>query len=367
MTKTLIVDARLLADGIGTYACYLIAGFARHGNGFSLRAIVNQANVERVAPFCNSVVTAEASMYSLREQLEIPWVSRGADLLHVPHYSAPLMYQGKLLVTIHDLIHITYPTFSRTAAAWIYARPMLHLVARKAAHIITVSEYSKGQIVERLRVPSSKVTVIHNAVGPHFRCLSSDEAFAEIPAGLSMRRPYILYVGNLKPHKNVGTLIRAFALLQKRKVSDHQLVVVGHSKKWKRSLEEECSRLGVEEPVRFIPYVSEELLPKFYAAAEVVVLPSFVEGFGLPVIEAMACGTPVICSRAGSLPEVAGDAAEYFDPWSVEDLAAAIERVIGSSDLRARLRLKGLARAKDFSWDEFARQHYQVYRDVLRN
>lgn len=367
MRSQVVIDARWLHTGVGTYTLNLLAGLRPYSGGLAVRAIARREDARVIAPLVDEVTFVDVPIYTLREQVEIPRAARGADLLHVPHYNAPLPYRGALLVTILDLIHIMDPTHRRSLGSWMYARPMLYWVARKACHVITLSEYSKTQIVERLRVPASKVTVISCGVSSHFRAPDTAEISLKVRAALSLERPYLLYVGNLKPHKNVISLLRAFALLCGRRALDHQLVVVGDDAKWKRGLIEECSRLGVQERVSFIPHVSHELLPQVYAGADLLVVPSYLEGFGLPVLEAMACGTPVVCSRAASLPEVAGEAAEFFDPCSVEDLAATIERVLESSHLRAALRRKGLEQASRFSWDECARRHSQIYRELLQN
>lgn len=363
--KTLVIDARWMRSGIGRYILNLLAGLGRYRNGFAARALVQRADAEQVKRFCDEVSVVDLPIYTLREQFAVPRAARGADLLHVPHYNAPVFYGGKLLVTIHDLIHLSDAAYRRNPKGWAYARPMLHWVARKACHIVTVSEYSKSQIVERLGIVPEKVTVIHNGVGPGFSCVDSQAAFQTVAAQLGGDRPYLLYVGNLKPHKNLFTLLRAFALLRSRGASHCRLMIVGDDGKWKHALIRECFRLRLEGHVSFVPQVSDELLPQLYAAAEVLVMPSLIEGFGYPVVEAMACGTPVVCSREAALPEVAGDAAEFFDPKSVEDMALAIERVLRSSELRAALRKKGLERAKTFSWDECARRHFRLYSDLL--
>jgi glycosyltransferase involved in cell wall biosynthesis len=366
MNAEITIDARWLhSGGVGTYAYHLIAGFAQYGNGFTLRAIVNQRDAERVAPFCKSVVIAEASMYSLREQLEIPWAARGAELLHIPHYNAPLLHRGKLVVSILDLIHITDPVYRRTFNSWAYASPMLNLVARKADHVVTISEYSKTQIVDRLGVSPSKVTAIQCGVNSQFRSVQRDEGTAAVSEALGIQEPYLLYVGNLKPHKNVSTLLRAFALLRKRHDIPQRLLIIGDDTRWGCTRREECSQLGISDTTHFVPHVAQELLPKLYAAADLLVMPSTIEGFGLPVLEAMACGTPVVCSRAASLPEVGGDAVLYFDPASFEELASLIEQVLSSPELQKTLRAKGLERAKQFTWEESTRKHIELYRRLL--
>jgi glycosyltransferase involved in cell wall biosynthesis len=242
---------------------------------------------------------------------------------------------------------------------------MLNLVARKAEHIVTLSEYSKAQIVEHLGVTPSKVTPIYCGVNGQFRCVDRKQAYATVSDTLGIREPYLLFVGSLKPHKNIFTLLQAFALLRKRHDIRQRLLIVGDDARWKSLLLEECSRLGIRDTTTFVPYVSQELLPKVYAGADLLVMPSTIEGFGLPVLEAMASGTPVVCSRAASLPEVAGDAALYFDPTSAEELAEKMEELLNSGELQESLRAKGLERAKQFTWEKSTRKHVELYQRLL--
>ncbi len=330
MGMVVTVDARMLGfSGIGTYLKNLLENYARVESDFSFRLACPQE--ESVREFGCGRFTwgrADAPIYSLKEQWQIPRAAEGTDLLHCPHYNVPCFYRGRLLVTIHDLTHIMDRTFSRTLSSLVYARPMLAIASRKADHIVTDSEFTKRQIVERLRVPPEKVTVIYLGVSAQFHLRSHEEAFQAASSALRLGRPYLLYIGTLKPHKNIATLIRAFAVLCGRKEVKQQLLIVGDDPKWKEGLVNLCSQLGIAGQVSFLPHVADAVLPQVYAGADLMVMPSFIEGFGLPVLEAMACGTPVVCSRAASLPEVAGDAAEYFEPASVEDLAAAIEQVL---------------------------------------
>jgi len=365
--KIVLLDARMLGrSGIGTYLKNLLENYARMDCDFSFRlACPRQETVREFGCDRFTWVRADAPIYGLREQWQIPRAAEGADLLHCSHYNVPCFYRGRLLVTIHDLTHITDRTFRRTLPALVYARPMLTLASRKANHIVADSEFTKREIVDRLRIAPEKVTVIYLGVSSHFRLCDHEEAFRAASSALQLRRPYLLYIGALKPHKNIPTLIRAFALLRGRRKVEHQLLIVGDDPKWKEGLTQLCSQLGVAGQVSFVPRVAYQVLPRVYAGADLLVMPSFIEGFGLPVLEAMACGTPVVCSWAASLPEVAGDAAEFFEPSSVDDLAAAIERVLNSPERQAVLRQKGLERAKQFSWEECARRHCEVYRSVL--
>jgi glycosyltransferase involved in cell wall biosynthesis len=364
MKSMVTIDARWLAGGIGTYTRNLLQGLSMHGNGFEIRAITGDQHVGEVRRWCREVAVVNLPIYTLREQWAIPLAARGCDLLHVPHYNAPLVGGARMVVSILDLIHIMDCSYRNRPQSWFYARPMLHLVARKAMHIVTVSEYSKAQIVERLGVPDSKVTVIYNGVDRDFHPVAREEALASLRQ-LGIETPYLLYIGSLKAYKNVSCLLRAFAVLRKSGNLPHRLLIVGDDRRGKHTLVEECARLGLEDRTLFLSYVEQGLLPAIYAAADLLVMPSRIEGFGLPVLEAMACGTPVVCSRAASLPEVGGDAVVYFDPADPEGLGGAIERVLGSNELRLRLRARGLERAKQFTWEEATRKHVELYNHVL--
>jgi glycosyltransferase involved in cell wall biosynthesis len=368
MSKTVTIDARWLVGGIGTYTENLLQGFGHNASGLELHAIVRKTDESRVKEWCSRVTVVNAPIYTLWEQLLVPRAAKECNLLHVPHYNVPVLHRGPLVVSIMDVIHISCEPYRHSARSYLYARPMLNCAARKADHIVTVSNYSKAQIVQELGIPATKITVIHCGVGAEFHAKYDKAECRAVAAKLGISQPYFLYVGNLKPHKNVSTLLQAVAQLHGRKKLSHQLVIVGDDARWKRAIVDECVKLGIADQVVFVPYVSQALLPMIYAAADLLVMPSNAEGFGLPVVEAMACGTPVACSQAASLPEVAGDAAAYFDPEYAENLAETIERLAQSSELRQSLTAKGLQRAKQFSWQEFTRKHIEVYyRFLARN
>jgi glycosyltransferase involved in cell wall biosynthesis len=363
--KRLVIDARWLVGGIGTYVRQLLAGLSHEKRDFEVHAIVRRQDVDLVAQWCDRVTVVDTRIYTLREQLEVPWAARGCDLLHVPHYNAPLLHRGPLLLSIHDLIHVTHPTYRNGVKAWAYARPVLIVAARKATHIVAVSEYSKTQIVVRAGVPASKVTTIHNGVGENFSGVDKVAAFHAVSRFTGVRTPYILYVGSLKPYKNVSGLLRAYGLLRARREIREKLLIVGDDSTWKRDLLEECRQLGMCDLVCLVSQVPAELLPQVYAAAELLVMPSTIEGFGFPVLEAMASGTPVISSKAASLPEVGGNAVLYFDSADDRELADAIEQLLLSKDLRESLRRRGIEQAKRFTLKESTRKHVELYRSLL--
>ena len=365
MSEKVALDARWLVGGIGTYTRHLLQGLRANGHGFEVHAITRDEHRGEVEHHCNRVTVVNLPIYTFREQWAIPQAAGECGLLHIPHYNAPLLCRMPVVFTLHDIIHLTDPDYRGSYKSWAYARPMLKLATSKAGHIITVSEYSKAQITERLGVPASKITAIYNGVNGDFRSTDRSEAFKKVSEALGVEHPYLLYVGSLKGYKNIPTLLKTFALLTERRHIPHHLMIVGNDPQRQRLLVEECAQLRISDKTHFVSHVSQELLPTLYAAADVLVMPSRIEGFGLPVLEAMACGTPVVCSSAASLPEVGGDAVLYFDPESVEELAHTLERVLDSRDLQRDLRKKGLERAKLFSWDESARQHVGVYQRVL--
>ena len=365
MLKTVTIDARWLVGGIGTYTRNLLQQLHDQVHGFAVQAIVRKRDSGNVRNFCSDLTVIDTPIYTLREQLLIARASRRCDLLHVPHYNAPLLHRGPLLVSIMDVIHLSSPAYRDKLSTIFYARPMLNAVARKADHIVTVSDYSKSEIVKTLGIPECKITVIPCGVGEEFTIKPAPRETPHLDAILGIASPFLLYVGNLKPHKNVTTLVRAFAAIHKRNKLSHTLVIVGDDARWKQPVVDECARLGVLEFIKFLPHVPQSLLPDIYAAASLVVMPSTLEGFGLPVLEAMACGTPVVASTAASLPEVAGDAALYFDPASPEELATQMERILECGELRASLRRKGIQQAQKFSWRQSARQHIELYNRLL--
>jgi glycosyltransferase involved in cell wall biosynthesis len=239
-------------------------------------------------------------------------------------------------------------------------------VGLRSAHIFTLSEYVKIIIVEHLHVAPERITVVYCGVGAEFHPVSDDEeSHIAAKAELGTERPYVMYIGNLKPHKNIPTLLRAYAQLRQSDRIRHALLIVGDDPRGGPELRALAKDLCIVDDVIFKTKLSAGVLPAVYSAADVVVQPSFEEGFGLPVIEAMASGIPVICSNRASLPEVGGDAAEYFDAAEPESLAHQLRRVVSDTELRARMRADGVQRARRFTWKDCARRHYDIYQRYL--
>jgi glycosyltransferase involved in cell wall biosynthesis len=357
----LAIDARWLMTGIGRYTLNLLRHLRPITDDFYLRALTYSQNADTVAPYSDEVCVVSSAIYTLREQWEIPFAAASRGLLHVPHYNAPLLHRGPLVVTIADVTHLVDAHHKRKLMKRLYAEVMLRSVSARADHIFTVSEYSKGRICECLGVKPEKISVVYNGVGSEFRIAEQSSAPAMGEKISRIDGPYLLYVGNLKDHKNVGGLLRAFALLRGRNV-DLKLVMIGGDGRGYQQVQETIANLGLSAHVLLRWSVPESELIEAYRGATMLVLPSFEEGFGLPVLEAMACGTPVACSATASLPEIGGDAVAYFDPHDVESIAESMARVFYSADLQQTLRTNGLLRAQQFSWQQSARQHCAVYR-----
>lgn len=360
----LIIDARWLYTGIGAYTLQLVRGLHDCG-GLPVTLITLPEHRAKLAPFSYNIVLSSARLYSVREQIDVARAARDYEVLHVPHYNAPVRRRKTLLVTIHDLTHLLYETIGRTLKSRVYARPMLEHAARRADHIFTVSQYSKDRIVEHLGADASKITVTYNAVPPHIYPELRDEARMCTNQTCGFNGNYLLFVGNLKPHKNVSGLLNAFAILRHRGRVDHKLLIIGDDRHGRNAAVREVADLKILSDVVFAGRVGDDDLRLAYSGADITVLPSFEEGFGLPVIESMTCGTPVACSNAASLPEVAGDAAEYFDPADVESMAWAIENVVLSNERWHELQTLGLAQAAKFDRRDFSQRHISVYRELL--
>lgn len=298
----------------------------------------------------------------LWEQLYLP-SAVGKKLLWSPNNTGPLAV-SRQVCTIHDLIPLDHPEwFNSRFAAWY--EWLLPRLAKKVRHIIAISQFTKRRIVERLGIPPEKITAVLNGVDARFSPRPPQEVEA-VRRSLGISSPaYLLCVGSLEPRKNLQRLLQAWAMAQAWLPDEMELVVAGAKGS---SLVFETASLGPVPPrVRFAGYVADEQLPSLYAGALALVYPSLYEGFGLPPLEAMACGTPVVTSNTSSLPEVVGDAAILVDPENVDSIADGIFRVLSSATLRYTMRQRGLERAREITWDRAARQTLQVLLEQAQN
>ncbi len=292
------------------------------------------------------------------EQLRLPSLVRGR-LLWSPNNTGPLAVRRQVC-TIHDLIPLDRPEwFNPRFAAWY--EWLLPRLVKKVRRIIAVSEFTRRRIVERLRVAPEKISVILNGVDERF-CPRPEAEVAEVRRALGIPEgTYLLYVGSLEPRKNLKRLLEAWE--QVRPAVDPEISLVVAGMRGSPNVFRRAALSKLPRKVHFTGYVPEERLPGLYAGALALLYPSLYEGFGLPPLEAMACGTPVVVSATTSLPEVTGDAAILVDPESVESIAAGIHRALSSGPLRQELRERGLARAREITWERTARQTLQVLRE----
>jgi glycosyltransferase involved in cell wall biosynthesis len=284
----------------------------------------------------------------------------GVDLIHGMAFVGPLLSACPSVVTVHDLSFLFYPQGFRKLNR-LYLRIFTRLSVHRAQRIIAVSESTKRALVQQYGLLPAKIDVVHNGVDPSFRLLQASQV-AAFRAEQGLPERFILFVGTLEPRKNVAALIEAYARLSR---SRPPLMLVG-GKGWLHDgVFARMEALGLTDEVRFVGYVPAGDLPFWYNAADLFVYPSLYEGFGLPPLEAMACGTPVITSAASSLPEVVSQAGLLVDPTSIDDLVSAMARVLADADLREEMRAAGLVQASLFSWQQTAQRTAASYRRAL--
>jgi glycosyltransferase involved in cell wall biosynthesis len=285
------------------------------------------------------------------------------DVAHF-QYVVPPVTNCPAVVSIHDISYEYHPEFFNPLECK-RMKLLIPFSARKSKQVITISEYSKKQIMEKYNISDNKITVTYCGVDEKFCVLDNDADIERSLLRFGIQKPFILAVGNLQPRKNIERLIRAYSKLRSSGKVDLDLVLVGQVRWGSEAIFEEVESLGVKNNIHITGYVSEEELIALYNKATLFVFPSLYEGFGLPLVEAMACGTPVISSNASCLPEVGGDAAYYFDPYSENGMMKAIEDVANSTSVQEKLIQNGFERASNFSWKSTAENTLKVYEKVV--
>ncbi len=323
---TIAIDARMKnKSGIGTYIKNLMA----HIN---YDVVLDESNFP-----CKN--------YSIKEQIFFPHSrlrKEKVDVLHVPHLNIPIFYRGKLIVTIHDLTHLRYPQFLPSRLHHFYFKFMIGTAVKKASKILTDSLSTKNDIIEFFNAKPDKIRVIPLGVGNEFIIRQkNDISYLMEKYNIPHDKKIILYVGNLLPHKNLKALLKAFGLIE-----GCVLVLVG------KSFKDRSEQAAEQSSIIYAGEVSQNELVDLYNLADLFVLPSLYEGFGLPVLESMACGTPVACSNVSSLPEVGGDRAFYFDPKDENNIADTINKAITRDGDKSALREYALR----FSWEKTAKE-----------
>jgi glycosyltransferase involved in cell wall biosynthesis len=370
MPVRIAIDARKLRDyGIGTYVRNLLRHLSRIDQTTEYVLFCRGADCDAVEQLGENfrAVPESARPYSIREQLRIPLDLRreGIDLFHAPHYVLPPLIPCKSVVTIHDCIHLRFPQYLPNRLAYAYARSSLWIATHRSNRVLTVSEASKRDILRYFSIPENKIDVIYNAIDERYGEAPSPDEVLRVRERYQLNDPFVLYAGNIKPHKNLERLIEAFNTLRRSGLDTVKLVIIGDEISKYAALRRAVHKYKLHKHVRFFGFVPDKTLAVLYRLAGVFVFPSLYEGFGLPPLEAMASGTPVITSNVSSLPEVVGDAALLIDPYEPDAIADAMRRVLTEPALREDLRQRGLQRVKEFSWDRSVRRVHEIYQEVL--
>jgi len=303
--------------------------------------------------------------YSFSEQLKLPPIllKYNLDLVHFPHFNVPIFYPKKFIVTIHDITPKFFPgpRVKKSAIRKLGYEAVFRLGSKRAKKIISVSNHTKENLIKFFHLPSEKIAVIYPGLDPQFKIINDDSAKQAIKNLYQITKPFIFYLGPWRDHKNLPSLIAAFNLLKAKGQFDYQLVLGGkpdpNYPEIKRAIEDSKFRSEIISP----GYISDQDLPLFYNAAELFVLPSLAEGFGLVALESLACGTPVVASKTTSLPEVLQEAAIYFDPKNPSAIASAIYQVLTDSSLYDELKNRGLNQAKKYRWRTGAEKTLAIY------
>ena len=375
MHYDLTIDARMIgASGVGRYIRSLLPYLAEN-QGFSLTLLGNEEDLNKYGMFNSDrirIVECNAKIYSLKEQFELAIkIPEACDLFWSPHYNTPLfpIRAKRRVVTIHDVFHLAFLKML-TLPQKAYARLMFNASARLADKIITVSEFSKSEIIRYTGIDTGKLRIVPCGIDKKtFKLIEDKDSLQHIKRSYNLPEHFILFVGNLKPHKNLTTLLKAFDILIHENAVDCGLVIVGKKEGFISGDSDihsiiENSR-NLRERVTLTGYIEDKDVPVIYNLASVFVLPSLYEGFGLPPLEAMACGCPVIVSDIASIREVCGDAAYYVDPYDADYMAQCIYKVLSDETLRQYLQQKGAERSKLFSWEDSAGKLINIFMEEM--
>lgn len=317
----------------------------------------------RRAPSC----TRWRPVRILWEQFVLPRAATqdNVDLLHAPGYIAPLRARVPVVITVYDMIALRFPKLCKPTNALNY-RLMLPPSIRKAARIIVPSEATRTDLLQRFPFAEDKTSLIHLGISADLRKVDSETELAAVRSKYGLPDRFILFTGRQEPKKNLVRLVEAFHMLRTGGGLKHKLVLAGTPDRDTPAVRSRIACLGLDDEVIFTAFVPQQDLPAVYTAADLFAFPSLCEGFGLPPLEAMACGTPVVASDRAAVPEIAGNAAVSVDPTDPAAIAAAMDRILTDQDLRARLSASGPERAAHFSWEKTASATESLYKNVIQ-
>ncbi|MFH1225998.1 MAG: glycosyltransferase family 1 protein [bacterium] len=367
------IDARMYGNrqtGIGNYIKHLIKYLAEldAANEYVI-FLLEPMYSEFVCPNERfKKIKVNSHWYSWQEQLFLPWqfYKEKVDLLHFPHFNSPLLYRKKTVCTIHDITPYFFPGHKMTSIIrrlgfrWVFGNTVRH-----AKKVLAVSEHTKKDIVKYFKIDPEKIMVTYEGVESYFGIIEDKNKLVELKNKYHITKPFIFYVGVWRNHKNLVGLIRAFDILLRKYNLDYQLVLGGKEDPYYPEIRQTWESLGLDKDIIRPGFISEEELPFFYNSAELFVIPSFYEGFGLIGLEAMACGCPVVASNTTSLPEVLGEAARYFDPNNPEEMAGVMKEVLIDKEKQDEMIKRGFEQVKKYSWRECAKKTLTIYKKLL--
>ncbi len=353
--------------GIAVYLHNLLKHLARTEDHLEYRVLLGDKRLPAddfdLPRLYSRLPTTQPCVRILWEQSILPWVLRrlGADLLHAPAFVGPLLSPCPQVITVHDLSFLRYPAFFQRSNR-LYLQTLTGVACRRAAAVIAVSNFTAAEVQTLLRVPATRIHTIYHGVDPRFRPLPQKEV-AAFRRAMQLPDRFVLYLGTLEPRKNLVGLINAFARLRD---PDLHLVLTGGRGWLYEEIFAAVERVGMEDRVHFPGYVSPEAQPLWYNAASAFAYISHYEGFGLPVLEALACGVPTLTAATTSLPEAGGDGALLVMPDDEPAVAESLQRLLTDEELRGELRQRGLAHAARFTWPETARQTVALYQKIIQ-
>jgi glycosyltransferase involved in cell wall biosynthesis len=367
MKHDLTIDARMIKhSGIGTYIKNMIAAIADNYN------LTLLGNYDTITSFTWSkkikVITATSPIYSLKEQIELPKIIPACDLFISPHYNVPLqkIKASKRAVIIHDVNHLTNIN-NISLIKRLYAKYMINAAIKKSDKIITISKFSKSEINKYTNPQKKDISITYCGLDSNeLRQNITDGSLKRVRLKYNLPENYILFVGNMKPHKNIDVVIKAIKSFGEL-YAEMKLVIVGTSRDQLLKKLEAVNSLKLENKIVNIDYIENDELPSVYKNAKCLIFPSIYEGFGLPPIEAMICGCPVIAAKAASIPEVCNDAALYFNPNNENELIDNIRVLLKNKELCNELLQKGYKNAEKYSKENFRDKLIHIINDTITN
>jgi len=367
------IDARMYGprvSGIGNYVKNLIDSLLKIDSENEYIIFMLKDGFDEFKPIQKNVkkVMVDCKWYTLREQRKYWRIceKEKIDVMHFPNFNVPLLYTRKFVVTIHDMTPWHFPgnKVASSSVRWLAYATVFNSAIKRAEKVITVSEFSKEEIIKKYTRARKKIEVVYNGVSASFQRIDNYGIINLAKEKYGIKKPYIFFIGVWRDHKNIPGLIQAFTILCEKYKMDMQLVLGGDKTKSSKEIELEIQKSSVGDNIIATGFIPDADLPAIYSGAELTVIPSFIEGFGMHAIESLQCKTPVVGSKTTSLPEILGDCAVYFDPYEPSNMAEVIYNVLLDDLLKKSLIEKGQKIIQKYSWDECAKKTLQIYKNI---